>query len=183
MTEFERLESKIDAISSNKEIRIAIIAAVSSIIIAYFVKEESSKQTTVEIYKQFTISMIEGRKEEACRAVVIMATIEPIMEVEFSEALFGYMGCESEKSDNSMQGNSRKCRNTRLTGITRDNLGRIGRKRESEAESICKENIEIPDKIKGPFPDGTVSFSSGNKVSGIDIWCNYLPESKGCSLW
>jgi hypothetical protein len=166
----------------------AVIAALASITAAYFgysAQQESSAisrdisriTSTFDVYKEFGRSIIEGKGEEPCRALLLIKAIDDQSGARLvkTEAIAKQFKCEEAEYTKALKkAIGEECLKIRPTQTT---LKRLTNAQQVEARNACKD-ASIPDQFEGPWADDTISFPlKGKVIARTDIWCNCLPVS------
>lgn len=202
MSDFNRLEEKIDSLSKRNEWRIAvvsaIVAAIASIataLIAYASEGRQVRssetiqndQNSISVYKAFGDHVVKGTVSEKCIALLLITSANPQSGTKSkNQDMSKYIGCDRESENPSGVSYSQfyksldkdagsACTRTRVTYSTQKRL--FGAAKD-EALRSCVDGIEVPERYDGPWDDGSVSFYLQATASREEIWCNCVPSPK-----
>ena len=192
MTDIDNFRKEVKKLSKSLEWWIeaasAVVAALASLIAAFYsysaqmavanINREISKTTSAfDIYKSFIAMIIKGDKDQRCRALLLISAVEPQAGVKLiNTELAKQLKCDEQPRFNESIKASlgTQCRSARPTKTTLH--GFTTQKQIDQARAIRKEPLTIPKKFEGPWPDGTISFTSQKSVDGQEVWCNCLPN-------
>nr|VFJ45365.1 MAG: hypothetical protein BECKFM1743A_GA0114220_100232 [Candidatus Kentron sp. FM]VFJ58899.1 MAG: hypothetical protein BECKFM1743C_GA0114222_1023510 [Candidatus Kentron sp. FM]VFK12047.1 MAG: hypothetical protein BECKFM1743B_GA0114221_1022110 [Candidatus Kentron sp. FM] len=137
------------------------------------------------MYKDFGKIIITGEGEERCRALLVVQAIDDMQLGArlVTKTMAKQLGCKesTEYTKALKKAVGKECLEIRPTRTTLKNL--TDSAQQVAARNACERVTSVPDQFRGPWPDGTISFSLENEaINGKDIWCNCRPASLTSSL-